>query len=196
MSDIFEEPDDAATPLTEEEKQDLIPTHIAYRRDLNEVEEINIAHGQEWAMGRRGANILTERFIKGLHEHMLGDVWRWAGKYRTSPRNLGVDHWDIAPETHKLLGDVKLWIDEQVCPPDEIAVRLHHRLTQIHPFPNGNGRHARLMADLLIIQLGGDRFSWGRGSLRDASGLRKKYVATLQAADRHDIVPLLKFSRS
>jgi Fic-DOC domain mobile mystery protein B len=95
-----------------------------------------------------------------------------------------------------LLDDVRAWIEYKAYPPDEIAVRFHHRLVQIHPFPNGNGRHSRLMADLLVMHLGGERFSWGRESLREPGALRQGYIAVLQAADRHDVGPLLTFARS
>jgi Fic-DOC domain mobile mystery protein B len=196
VSDIFDDPDDAGTPLTAEEKQQLIPTHLAYRRDLNAAEQENIAHGQEWGLRRVRRNLLDERFLKDLHRRMYGDVWRWAGRYRTSERNIGIDHWKIAEEMRVLLDNAKLWIEKKVYPPDEIAVRLHHRLTQIHPFPNGNGRHARLMADFLAIQLGGERFSWGKGSLRDPGILRKQYIDALHAADRYDIGALLMFARA
>jgi Fic-DOC domain mobile mystery protein B len=126
---------------------------------------------------------------------MLGDVWRWAGHYRTSARNIGIDHWQIAEALRILLGDGKTWIEHKVYSPDEFALRFHHRLTVIHPFPNGNGRHARLVADLLVTQLGGASFSWGKGNLRTAGDLRKSYVAALRAADNHDIAPLLAFGR-
>src|SRR5256885_956995 len=101
----------------------------------------------------RRREILSEKFLQDLHRRMLGDVWRWAGRFRTSPRNIGIDHWEISVALRMLLDDTKIWIDKKVYPPDEIAVRFHHRLVQIHAFPNGNGRHARLMADLLIAQL-------------------------------------------
>jgi len=168
VSGIFVEPDDAATPLTPEEMRDLIPAHIADRRDLNAAEQENIARAQDWAMNGRRRDLLNERFIKDLHKRMLGDVWKWAGKLRTSQRNIGIDYWLIAPELRQLLDDAKAWIGYGAYPADEIAVRFHHRLVLIHPFPNGNGRHARLMADLLVIQLGRERFTWGRESLREA----------------------------
>lgn len=195
MSDIFEQPDEAATPLTEEEKRDLKLAYITNRRELNAAEQENIARGQEWALRRR-RNLLTENGIKDLHRHMLGDVWRWAGRFRTSERNLGINHWEIPVALRVLLDDAKTWIEAKAYPPDEIAVRFHHRLTQIHPFPNGNGRHARLIADLLVMQLGGERFSWGRANLRDAGDLRTRYIAALQAADGYDIAPLVEFARS
>lgn len=195
MSDIFEQPDEAATPLTEEEMRDLKLAYITNRRELNAAEQENIARGQEWALRRR-RNLLTENGIKDLHRHMLGDVWRWAGRFRTSERNLGINHWEIPVALRVLLDDAKTWIEAKAYPPDEIAVRFHHRLTQIHPFPNGNGRHARLIADLLVMQLGGERFSWGRANLRDAGDLRTRYIAALQAADGNDIAPLVEFARS
>jgi len=196
VSGIFVEPDDAATPLTPEEMRDLIPAHIADRRDLNAAEQENIARAQDWAMNGRRRDLLNERFIKDLHKRMLGDVWKWAGKFRTSQRNIGIDYWLIAPELRQLLDDAKAWIEYGAYPADEIAVRFHHRLVLIHPFPNGNGRHARLMADLLVIQLGRERFTWGRESLREASAARARYIEALHAADNHDIAPLLEFARA
>ena len=195
MSDLFERPDDAATPLTPEEMRDLIPAHIAYRRELNEAEQENIVRAQEWALSRR-RDPLSEKFVKDLHRRMLGDVWRWAGKFRASARNMGIDYWQIPVALRQLLDDAQAWIEYNAYPPDEIAVRFHHRLVQIHPFPNGNGRHSRLMADLLAIQLGRERFSWGRGSLRTAGAARARYVEALRAADDHDIAPLLVFARA
>lgn len=194
MSDLFEEPDDA-TPLAPEEKHGLIPAHIAYRRELNEAEQENIARGQDWALARR-RDILNETFVKALHGHMLGDVWRWAGQFRTSERNLGVPPYQIAADVRQLLDDARAWIDYQSYAPDELAVRFHHRLVSIYPFPSGNGRHARLLADLLIMRLGGERFSWGRANLQAAGDVRRLYITALLAADKHDIGPLVAFARS
>src|SRR5271170_8054704 len=148
--------------------RDLIPAHIAYRRELNEAEQENIARAQNWALNRR-RDPVSEEFIKELHERMLGEVWRWAGKFRVSERNLGIAFYEIPVALRQLLDDTKAWIEHKSYPPDEIAVRFHHRLVQIHAFPNGNGRHARLMGDLLAMRLGGDRFSWGSANLPDAS---------------------------
>ena len=194
MNDLFEEPDDA-TPFTAEERADLIPAHIAYRTELNDAEQENIVRGQDWAFRRR-RDLLTEKFINDLHRHMLGDVWRWAGRFRTTEKNLGILYYEIPVALRQLLDDTKAWIENGAYPPDEIAARFHHRLVQIHPFPNGNGRHARLMADLLIMSLGRDRFSWGSANLQDAGALRRAYINALQAADNHDIGPLLAFARS
>jgi Fic-DOC domain mobile mystery protein B len=195
VTELFTQPDDAATPLTPEETRDLIPAHIAYRRELNEAEQENITRAQAWALNRR-RDLLSEKFIQQLHRRMLGDVWRWAGKFRTSERNLGIPFYEVPAALRQLLDDTNACIEHQTYPPDEIAVRFHHRLVQIHAFPNGNGRHARLMADLLVMRLGGARFSWGRESLRDPSTLRQRYIAALQDADNHNIGPLLAFARS
>ena len=157
MTDIFEEPDEAATPLAEEERRDLKLTYITHRAQLNAAEQENIARGQEWALSRR-RKLLNENGVKMLHRRMFCDVWRWAGCFRTSERNIGFNHWEIPMAVHMLMGDANTWIEAQSYPPDEIAVRLHHRLTQIHPFPNQNGRHARLIADLLVMRLGRERF--------------------------------------
>ncbi len=194
MTDLFEEPDDA-TPLTPEEKRGLLPADITFRHELNAAEQDNIARAQDWTLSRR-RDVLTEKFIKDLHGRMLGDVWRWAGEYRTSERNLGIPYYEIPAAIRVLLDDAKAWIEYRSYSPDEIAVRVHHRLVQIHPFPNGNGRHSRLMADLLVMQDGGERFTWGSANLQDAGEVRRRYVEALKAADNHDIGPLLAFARS
>ncbi len=195
MSDLFDEPDDA-TPLEPEERDDLLQTWITYRSELNEAEQTNIAAGAAWARRRRRKDILTDTFIKQLHSKMFGDVWAWAGDYRGTERNLGVDPVRIPVELRMVLDDARYWVENKTYPPDELAVRLHHRLVAIHPFPNGNGRTTRLVADLLAVQLERDPFTWGRVSLTDASETRTRYIAALRAADNHDIGPLLEFARS
>ncbi len=198
MTDLFHEPD-AATPLEHEEREGLLQTWVTHRRDLNEAEQENIVKGARWARRSRGltaVGLLGDSFARTLHERMFGDVWRWAGTYRQTERNIGIEAHRIIVELATMFDDVRHWVEHATHPPDEIAVRLHHRLVAIHPFPNGNGRHARLMADLLIEKLGGEPFSWGGGSLADVSELRARYVAALQAADGHELGPLLAFARS
>ena len=194
MTDLFREPDDA-TPITPEEQQDLIPTYISTRAELNLAEQENIAAATARVM-RTKVDLLREDFLRELHRRMLGNVWRWAGQFRKTERNIGIDPLRIAVDLRLLLGDVRYWIDHETYPPDEIAIRFHHRLVAIHPFPNGNGRHARLMADLLIRQLGEAPFTWGGDSLRETSQLRTAYISGLKAADNHDIGPLSAFARS
>jgi Fic-DOC domain mobile mystery protein B len=194
VSDLFDQPDDA-TPLTAEEARQLVPAYIAYRHELNEAEQENIARAQDWALSRR-RDPLSEKFVHELHRRMLGDVWRWAGKFRTSERNLGIAFYEIPVALRQMLDDTRTRIEFRTYPADEIAVRFHHRLVQIHPFPNGNGRHARLIADLLVMNLGSERFSWGSTNLQDAGAMRRRYISALQSADNHDIAPLLAFARS
>ena len=195
MKGVFDRRD-GATALTVEEQRELIPSYISNRRELNEAEQENIMRGQDWGLRRRKRDVLKEKFLTDLHRHMFGEVWRWAGKFRHSERNLGIPFYEIPAALRLLLDDAKAWIECKSYPADEIAVRFHHRLVAIHPFPNGNGRHARLMADLLIMQLGGERFSWGRANLRDAGATRAEYIAALQAADHHDYSALPGFARS
>ncbi len=195
MSDVFAQPDDA-TPLDAEEREGLLQTWITTRADLNEAEQANIDDAVAWIDRRRSADLLTEGFVFELHKRMFGDVWSWAGSVRKTGKNIGIDPQQIHLQLGGLLRDVQYWIEHGSFSPDEIAVRLHHGVVAIHPFPNGNGRHARLMADLLIARLGGEPFSWGGGTLRDIGTLRAEYIAALRAADNHDFAPLLAFARS
>ena len=195
MTDPLLEQDDANTPLTHEEREGLIPSYITLRSELNEAEQANILEAEGWAFARK-RDVLDERFLTNLHKRMLGHVWRWAGEFRRTDRNIGIDPYRIQVELHQLLDDCRYWIEHETYTPDEIAARFHHRLVFIHPFPNGNGRHARLATDLLLLNLSRPRFTWGQVNLVDASETRKKYVAALRAADKHDYAPLLAFVRS
>ena len=196
MSDpLFEGDDDAATPLDPDEREGLILTYIVLRRELNEAEELNIGEATRWAYKRK-PDILSEEALRALHKRMFGKVWRWAGEFRRTDRNIGVDPRMIGVELRQLLDDVRYWIAHETYPPDEIAVRFHHRLVFIHPFPNGNGRHSRLAADLLAMRLGRPPFSWGRVNMIEPGATRTAYVAALREADGHNIEPLLEFARS
>lgn len=195
MTDPLAERDDASTPLGPEEREGLILSYITLRGELNEAEQANILEADEWAFSRR-RDVLDERFLNALHKRMYGNVWRWAGTYRKSQKNIGIAFYGIPTELRALLDDCRYWVQNKTYPPDEIAARFHHRLVAIHCYPNGNGRHARLAADLLLIALGRDRFSWGSANLVDANETRAAYVAGLRAADRHDYGPLLAFVRS
>jgi Fic-DOC domain mobile mystery protein B len=195
MTDHLEEQDDASTPLTEEEREELIPSYITLRSEVNDAEQANILEAEEWAFARN-RDVLSEAFLIDLHKRMLSRVWKWAGAFRQSERNLGIDAYRIPIELRQLLDDCRYWIENKTYEPGEIAARFHHRLVSIHPFPNGNGRHARLAADLLLVVLGSKRFTWGRVSLVNAGETRRTYIEALRAADNHDINPLLAFVRS
>ena len=163
-SDPLVEEDDASTPLTEEEKEELIPSYITLRSELNEAEQRNILEAEEWAFSR-DRDVLSERFLRELHKRMFGKVWRWAGNFRQLERNIGVDAYRISTDLRQLIDDCQFWLDNHTYESDEIAARFSHRLVQLHPFPNGNGRHSRTAADLLLVNLRQQRFTWGRKSL-------------------------------
>ena len=192
---LFGGDDEANTPLEAEEREALIPTHITLRAELNEVEQIGIADADRWAFSRR-RDVLDATFLNVLHKRMFSNVWKWAGAYRKTSRNIGIEAYRIAVEVHALVDDVKYWVENETYPADEISVRFHHRLVSIHPFPNGNGRHARFAADLLAMQLGHPRFSWGGDNLTEPAETRSRYVKALQAADDNRIEDLLAFARS
>jgi Fic-DOC domain mobile mystery protein B len=184
-----------STPLEHEELAALIPDHITTQAELNAWEEKNILIAQQWAL--RQKEILSVSFIKKLHERMFNETWKWAGEFRKSEKNIGI-HWpQISIKIKELCDDVQYQLDHNTFSKDEIAVRFHHRLVFIHPFVNGNGRHARLMADLLIMQQGDTRFSWGMNQdLYNATPVRKQYIASLRLADQGDYSKLLIFARS
>ncbi|MEZ5891434.1 MAG: mobile mystery protein B [Xanthobacteraceae bacterium] len=197
MTDLFQEPADA-TPLDPALRGDLLQSWITTRADLNEAEQENIVKGAAWARRRRGGPeaLLNENFSKSLHKRMFGEVWKWAGTYRQNELNIGIAPHLVAAEMPVIFDNARYWVEHKTFPSDEIAVRLHHRLTQVHGFPNGNGRHARMMADLLIERLGGGVFTWGGGGIHDRGTLRTQYVNALQSADDHNFAPLLEFARS
>ena len=188
---------DGATQLTPAEEEGLIPSHITKRSELNSLEQANILQAESWLLTRRRKpDPLDPVFLKELHRRMFGGVWKWAGTYRKSDRNIGI-HWPmISIELETLCRDAAFWKSESVYPPDELAVRFHHRLVWIHCYPNGNGRHARLAGDLLMMSLGGRRFTWGGSSLEAPTDVRRTYIDALRKADGGDPGDLLKFARS
>jgi Fic-DOC domain mobile mystery protein B len=193
---MFDYPD-GATPIDEDEKEGLLIPHITTREELNEWEQRNITDAYSWLNGTRRKDILSEEFIRALHKKMFGKVWRWAGTYRRTDKNIGVDWGHISVRFRQLLDDVRFWIDNKTYPPDEIATRFHHRLVQIHLFPNGNGRHARVITDVLLEKvLAQEPFSWGSGNLTDTGETRSNYIQALREADKNDYQKLLGFVRS
>ncbi len=184
-----------ATPLDADELASLIPRHITTQGELNEWEQLNIEQGEAWGRRQR-KDILDEAFVRELHQHMFGETWGWAGSFRKSNKNIGVEWQQVGVKLRDLFNDARYQIDHATYPPDEIAARFHHRLVAIHSFPNGNGRHARVMADLLVQQLGQPRFTWGIKSLTEATETRTRYIEALRTADSGDIKPLLAFVRS
>ncbi|NCO51912.1 MAG: mobile mystery protein B [Deltaproteobacteria bacterium] len=188
---------DGATPIDPDEAQGLLLPHIRTRAELDRWEQENISEAEDATFRRRQKDILSEKYARKLHKKMFGTVWRWAGDFRRSQKKIGIEWMQVPVALHQLFQEVNGWLEYTSFPPDEIAARFHHRLVAIHAFPNGNGRHARLMTDLLLVNLlGREPFSWGQENLTNAGECRRRYIAALQAADRHDYGPLLTFVRS
>lgn len=189
-----------ATPIDHDELRDLIPDYISTLGELNQLEQSNIADGFIWAGKQDLDDLLSVSFILKLHEKMFTQVWKWAGKIRKSNKNIGVEKEDIITNLAIHIGDTKFWIKNKTYSHDEIAVRFHHRLVQIHVFPNGNGRHARLITDLLLQSLGENKFTWGQlgaNTSLDVEGhTRSGYIAALKKADKNDFSDLIKFVKS
>lgn len=194
MSAGMKEPE-GATPLDPDERDGLKFKHIATREELDQLEQANITEGLRWLSRQKKPDVLTEKFACELHRRLFGQVWRWAGSFRRTEKNIGVDPVQIPVRLRQLLDDARYWIEHQTYPPLELAARFHHRLVQIHPFPNGNGRHARVMADAVLTKLLGEvGIDWSGGySLQEMNQRRDDYLAALRAADRHDLAPLMTF---
>lgn len=185
-----------ATPLDPDELSGLIPKHLTVKLELDEFEQSNILLAHQWAEARIPKNVLTEGYLRELHKRMLNKTWRWAGTFRQTEKSIGVDPARIAVGLYDLLEDVKCWQEYNTFSIDEQAARLHHRLVLIHPFPNGNGRHARLFTDIFLRTRGAAPFTWGSVNLVDASATRTAYIDALRAADNKDYGPLLAFVRT
>lgn len=186
-----------ATPIDPDEAIGLIPKHITTQADLNRWEELNIDEGSHWINRQKIIPNLNEGLVRELHQRMFNKTWQWAGTFRRSAKSIGVDWPQIAMSLKNLLDNTRYLIDLGKMPNDEVAVRFHHQLVWIHAFPNGNGRHARLLADALIKELDGRRFSWGGDATITSPGqTRQNYLAALRAADNGDLRPLMQFAKN
>ena len=185
-----------ATPIDPDEALGLIPKHISTQADLNAWEEMNIVEGADWIARQKIIKGLNEGLVRELHSRMFNQTWQWAGTFRKSAKSIGIDWTQISVALKNLLDNTAYQIKNKTMPIDEIVVRFHHQLVLIHAFPNGNGRHARLIADALIVSLGGKRFSWGGNtSITTPGTTRQNYLSALRAADKGDIAPLMLFAR-
>lgn len=185
------------TPLDEDEKEGLLLRTISTRGELDEFEQVNIQDAIEWSIKSKISReqLLSEDFIFLLHKKMFGTVWAWAGMQRKTDKNIGVDKTQISVELRKLIDDCKFWVDNKTYNPEEIAIRFSHRLVKIHVFPNGNGRHSRLVADLLISKIfNRPVFTWGHSDLTRKGTARKEYLDAIYKADSNDYKPLVKFA--
>lgn len=190
---------DGQTPLNEEEKEGLKIKFITTQNELDEFEQLNIEKAIEWTMRVRlkPEKILSEKFIKELHKKMYGDVWKWAGKFRKSDKNIGIKWPLIEIEVRNLIDDTKYWVENKTYPANEIAIRFKHRIVAIHCFANGNGRHSRIMADIIIEAIfGKEIFSWQKSNMVKANETRKSYIMALRDADNGNIKPLVNFAEN
>ena len=195
MSAVNDEPD-GATELEAEEREGLKFRHVTTRGQLDHLEQANIQDGLKWLSKRRSGEILDERFVRELHKRMFGQVWTWAGSFRSTEKNIGIDPRQISVQLRMLLDDVKYWVEHETYPPLEACLRFHHRLVYIHLFANGNGRHARIMTDVLMAKVfKGKPIDWAGGyDLQSMNERRTEYIQVLRQADRGDYSALLRFS--
>ena len=187
------------TPIDEDEKEGLLIKTISLHSELDEYEQLNIEKAVEWTIRSnfKKDKILTEDFIKLVHKKMFGVVWVWAGEFRRSEKKIETDWINIGVELKNLLDDATFWIENKIYTPDEIAIRLKHRLVAIHCFPNGNGRHSRLMADIIIESIfKREVFTWNNSNMIKPDETRKNYIKAIQKADAGDILPLLDFAQN
>lgn len=188
---------DGQTPLDPDELAGLIPGHLITKGELNEWEQENILRAVRWMRTQRKVDVLSEVFCRNLHKKMFDQTWSWAGTFRKSDKNIGCDWTQVSVKLRNLFENTRWWIDNGTFQTDEIAARFHRELVWIHPFPNGNGRHSRMMADALLLSLKREPFSWGDGgTLVNADKTRSDYLTSLRAADNGDYSLLLGFVRS
>jgi Fic-DOC domain mobile mystery protein B len=185
---------EGATPLDPNELGGLKFKHVASREELDELEQANIESGLQW-LARNRKDILTDDFALTLHKRLFGEVWDWAGTFRKTGKNIGIEPIHIPVELRMLIDNARYWVEHKTYPASEAAVRFHHRLVQIHPFPNGNGRHARIMADALLMRVYKAKpINWAGGQdLQKLNDRRIAYIAALKSADTGDFLPLMIF---
>lgn len=186
---------EGATPLDPDEMQGLKFKHVTTRRQLDHLEQANIQNGLRWLSKRKNTDLLNEAFVRELHKKLFGEVWVWAGTFRTTEKNIGVDPRQLAVQLRMLLDDVAFWIDKQTYGYLEIAARFHHRLVSIHLFPNGNGRHARIIADAVLTKILKEKpIDWSGGfDLQARNERRRIYIDALREADKSNYDPILEF---
>ncbi len=187
------------TPIDEEEIEGLKIETISTKVELDEFEQLNIEEALQWIISKKfnPKQVFTEKFIRDLHKRMYGNIWDWAGHFRKTNKNIGIDTHQIPIQLKVLCDDALFWVENVTYPPEEIAIRFKHRLVSIHCFANGNGRHSRLMADIIIEKLFNKKsFSWGAGNLSKANDTRSAYLIAVKQADLNEYQHLLDFAKS
>lgn len=187
------------SPISEEEKEGIKIKSISTQSDLNQFEQLNIEKAMIWLIRTKinPQKILNIEFVKSIHQKMFGDVWDWAGEFRKTEKNIGVSWPKITEELSKLLSDTEYWIANKTYPADEIAIRFKHRLVSIHCFSNGNGRHSRIMADIIIQHIfNKEEFTWSNANANDPTKIRAEYINAIKLADQGNMLRLLGFARN
>lgn len=186
---------DGATQLDPDEIEGLLFKHVSTRGELDELEQANIQEGLAWLAKQKNPDVFSEAFVVKLHKQLFGQVWAWAGIFRRTEKNIGIDPFQISVNLRMLLDDARYWVEYGTFQPIELAARFHHRLVQIHLFPNGNGRHARIMADCILTKLLNEtEIDWAGGHRLESMNVRRSaYIAALRQADRGDYAALLEF---
>ncbi len=186
---------DGATTLDPDEKEGLLFPHIGIRSELDQMEQVNIQQGLIWLRRKQVSidDLLSDYFVRLLHKKLFGNIWAWAGTYRLTEKNLGIAPEQIAVQLRLLVDDVQFWIQSKTFTDKELAIRFHHRLVYIHPFPNGNGRHSRIMADAVLTKLlFASPIDWGGDSLSKTGNVRAEYIEALRKADKGDFSGLIE----
>jgi len=187
------------TPLNKEEKEGLLIRSLTTQKELNEFEQLNIEKAIEWIIhaNLKSDKILSEKFIQDLHKKMYGDIWKWAGEFRKSDKNLGIKWTQIRIQLKSLIEDTKYWIKHKTYLSEETSIRFKHRLVAIHCFPNGNGRHSRVMADIIMESIFEEKiFTWHQSNMVKPNETRKRYIVSLREADNGNIHPLIAFAKN
>ena len=190
---------DGQTPIDDDEIENLKIKTISTQEELDEFEQLNIEEAMQWVLSRKFkvGQIFTENFIRELHQRMFGNIWSWAGRFRKTEKNIGVEKHQISTQLKILCDDALFWVENNSFPPQELAIRFKHRLVSIHCFPNGNGRHSRLMADIIIEKIFNEQpFTWGFKNISKPGEVRAAYLKALKQADRNNYQLLLEFSQS
>ena len=187
---------DGSTPLDHDQVIGIRFSHLTTMGELDEIEDLNIQKGMEWLNRQKGDDYLSTEFLCKLHERLFGDVWKWAGKFRTSEVNISKYRpYDIGPQLKNFFEDIKLWIEGGSMSWDEISAEAHHRLVTIHPFPNGNGRTTRIYTEYLQKRNQQPVSSWGASLAHDSKARRDLYIQSLRNADKGNFEALIAFMR-
>lgn len=186
-----------ATPLSPDDLLGLKLPHVQTRAQLNEIEAANILQGQNWVSSLKVLtldDIFSRDFVIALHKNLFGDIWQWAGTFRLRELNIGVEPKNIPIDLHNFLEDAKCWLEFKHFSDLELSARIQHKLVQIHPFVNGNGRHARIFTDIVrVFLLNKKPLRWAKAKLEDMTTERAAYIAGLRKADGGDFSEMVDY---